>query len=202
MVRFRSHHDKYLLAEDDEESVCQDRDGTGRNARWMVEVVENAKTLRFKSCYEKYLTASNMPFRLGLRGKKVIQTLPKRLDSSLEWEPIRDGYQVRLKTPYGQFLRANGGLPPWRNSITHDVPHRTAKQDWVLWDIDVVEIRIESPEHPSSDVAQPTPAVAQPPPFVAQAPPPPPPELLSETSEPSSPSKIELRSPRIPNQEV
>ncbi|XP_021808832.1 uncharacterized protein LOC110752475 isoform X2 [Prunus avium] len=218
VVRLRSHHDKYLLADEDHESVCQDRDGTVRNARWTVEFVKNSNTLRFKSCYGKYLTASNMPFRLGLRGKKVQQTLPKRLDSSLEWEPIREGCQVRLKTPYGQFLRANGGVPPWRNSITHDVPHRTATQDWVLWDIDVIEFRPESPEHrPESPERRPVALPPPPPPPesperrpesperqpespesrpVALPPPPPPPELLAEPTEPTSPSKIELRSPR------
>ncbi|XP_070672371.1 uncharacterized protein [Malus domestica] len=187
-VRFRSHHDKYLLADEDQETVFQDRDGTVKNAKWTVELVENANTLRFKSCYGKYLTASSLPFRLGLRGKKVLQTLPKRLDSSLEWEPIKEGHQVRLKTPYGQFLRANGGVPPWRNSVTHDVPHRTASQDWVLWDVDVTDIRVESPErHP-----------------VAKPPPPPPDALLSESSapsEPTSPSEIDLRTPKASKRE-
>ncbi|RHN41155.1 hypothetical protein MtrunA17_Chr8g0363011 [Medicago truncatula] len=46
-------------------------------------------------------------------GQKVIQTLPRRLDSSVEWE----GAQVKLKTRYGNFLRGNGGLLPWRNSV-------------------------------------------------------------------------------------
>uniref|UniRef100_A0A2N9IDY2 Uncharacterized protein n=1 Tax=Fagus sylvatica TaxID=28930 RepID=A0A2N9IDY2_FAGSY len=153
VVRLRSHHDKFILADDDEESVSQDRNGSVKNARWTVEFAENASVLRFKSCYGKYLTASNMPFLLGMTGKKVLQTLPKRLDSSLEWEPIREGFQVRLKTRYGQYLRANGGVPPWRNSITHDIPHRTATQDWVLWDVDLVEIRRPSP--PRQPVSQP-----------------------------------------------
>ncbi|XP_062104760.1 uncharacterized protein LOC133816110 [Humulus lupulus] len=148
MVRLRSHHDKFLLAEDDEEAVVQDRNGLVRNARWSVELLEEAKVLRLKSCYGKYLMASNMPFLLGMTGKKVIQNLPKKLDSSVEWEPIREGFQVRLKTRYGQFLRANGGLPPWRNSITHDIPHRAATEDWVLWDVDVIEIRVPSPIRP------------------------------------------------------
>ncbi|CAA7399264.1 unnamed protein product [Spirodela intermedia] len=146
-VRLRSHHNKYLTAEDDEESVSQNRDGTARQSRWtVVSVVEGGgggagRTIRFKSCYGRYLTASNEPFLLGMTGCKVKQTLPShRHDSSVEWEPVRDGFQVRLKTPYGRFLRANGGLPPWRNSVTHDIPHRTATQDWIIWEVDVVEI--------------------------------------------------------------
>ncbi|CAN6486946.1 unnamed protein product [Victoria cruziana] len=144
-VRLRSHHDKYLYAEQDEESVCQDRSGASRNARWTVELVEKSNVIRLKSCFGRYLTASNEPFLLGVTGRKVLQTLPRRLDSSVEWEPIREGFNVKLKTRYGNFLRGNGGLPPWRNSVTHDVPHRTATQDWVLWEVDVVEIRLLAP---------------------------------------------------------
>ncbi|CAH9087475.1 unnamed protein product [Cuscuta epithymum] len=145
-VRLRSHHDKYLTADEDEESVTQDRNGTSPNARWTVEIPENTdNVIRLKSCYGKYLTASNHPFLLGMTGRKVLQTLPGRLDSSLEWEPIREGKHVKFKTRYGQFLRANGGLPPWRNSVTHDIPHRTATQDWIVWDVHVVDILLLSP---------------------------------------------------------
>ncbi|CAI9761774.1 unnamed protein product [Fraxinus pennsylvanica] len=145
-VRLRSVHDKYLIAEEDEESVTQGRNGSSKNAKWTVEFVENSDNIiRLKSCYNKYLTASNQPFLLGMTGLKVLQTLPARLDSSIEWEPIREGNSVKLKTRYGQFLRANGGLPPWRNSVTHDIPHRTATQDWILWDAHVVEILVAPP---------------------------------------------------------
>ncbi|GLT74086.1 hypothetical protein SLA2020_459070 [Shorea laevis] len=181
-VRLRSHHDKYLLADEDEESVSQDRDGTVKNAQWTVELVENADVIRLKSCYGKYLTASNMPFLLGMTGKKVLQMVPRRLDSSVEWEPIREGVQVRLKTRYGQYLRGNGGLPPWRNSITHDIPHRTATQDWILWDVDVIKFR--RPKQQASPQLQP--------------PPPPPLELVNRVeSEPPSPTAISLRSPKM-----
>ena len=148
-VRLRSHHSKYLLAEDDEETVTQDRNGSSKSARWLVEYVpEYDNIVRLKSCYGKYLTASNHPFLLGMTGRKVLQTLPARLDSSVEWEPVKDGGRVKLKTRYGNFLRANGGVPPWKNTVTHDIPHRTATQDWVLWDVDVVEIHVRhSPVH-------------------------------------------------------
>ncbi|KAF1875356.1 hypothetical protein Lal_00007972 [Lupinus albus] len=144
-VRLRSNHDKYLSAEEDEESVTQNRNGSSKNARWQVEYVSNYDNIiRLKSCYGKYLTASNNPFLLGMTGRKVLQTLPSRLDSSVEWEPIKDGAQIKLRTCYGNFLRANGGLPPWRNTVTHDIPHRTATQDWILWDVDVLEINVHS----------------------------------------------------------
>ncbi|XP_022998950.1 uncharacterized protein LOC111493441 [Cucurbita maxima] len=154
-VRLRSHHDKYLVADNDEESVNQDRSGSSKTARWSVEFASGASSdsiIRLKSCYGKYLTASNQPFLLGMTGRKVLQTLPRRLDSSVEWEPVREGSQVKLKTRYGNFLRANGGLPPWRNSVTHDIPSRTATQDWILWDIDVVEIQVQSANHKAATI--------------------------------------------------
>ncbi|KAA8530302.1 hypothetical protein F0562_005011 [Nyssa sinensis] len=146
-VRLRSHHDKYLIAEDDEENVCQDRNGESKNAHWTVEIVKGDDFLRFKSCYGKYLTASNMPFLPRVTGRKIVQTLPKKLDSSVDWEPIRDGFQVRLRTRYGNFLRPNGGLPPWRNSVTHDIPHRNGTLEKILWDIDIVEPRGKTSNH-------------------------------------------------------
>ncbi|KAL3501314.1 hypothetical protein ACH5RR_035763 [Cinchona calisaya] len=145
-VRLRSIHNKYLTAEEDEDSVTQGRNGSSKAAKWTVEFVSNAENIiRLKSCYSRYLTASNQSFLLGMTGRKVLQTNPKRLDSSVEWEPIREGNQVKLKTRYGQFLRANGGVPPWRNSVTHDIPHRTVTQEWILWDVHVVEIVLQSP---------------------------------------------------------
>ncbi|KAF9623858.1 hypothetical protein IFM89_005443 [Coptis chinensis] len=161
VIRLRSYHDKYLLAEDDEDYVCQDRNGSSRNARWTVDFVDGSENvIRLNSCYGKYLTASTIPFLLGVTGKKVLQTTPRRLDSSIEWEPIREGMQVKLKTRYGDFLRANGGVPPWRNSITHDIPHRSAHQDWILWDVDIIQIQSDPkpppppppPEHTLSRV--------------------------------------------------
>ncbi|KAL6566495.1 hypothetical protein OROGR_002110 [Orobanche gracilis] len=141
-VRLKSSHDKYLIADDDEESVTQDRNGSSRFAKWIVEFVQNPDSaIRLKSCYGKYLTASNQQFLLGMTGRKVLQTLPRWLDSSVEWEPVReDGGAIKLKTRYGQFLKANGGLPPWRNSVTHGISHRTATKDWVYWEVHVVEI--------------------------------------------------------------
>lgn len=68
-VRLRSYHEKYLTAEEDEETVIQDRDGASKNATWTVEFVNNAEkfnTIRLKSCYNKYLTASNQRFLLGI----------------------------------------------------------------------------------------------------------------------------------------
>lgn len=151
-IRLRSHHKKYLSADEDEESVTQDRNGSSKNVKWTVEFVSFSNSvIRLRSCYGKYLMASNQPFLLGMTGRKVLQARPDRLESSLEWEPIKEGSFLRLKTRYGNFLRGNGGVPPWRNSVTHDVPHRAATQDWILWDVDVVEIETQSSVHKTLD---------------------------------------------------
>ncbi|XP_020519426.1 uncharacterized protein LOC18428414 isoform X2 [Amborella trichopoda] len=144
-VRLRSFHGKYLVADDNGQSVSQSRVKLSKNSEWGVEFVEGTRALRLKSCYSLYLTASDLPFLLKWTGKKVLQSSKVKLASSVEWEPIRDGFHVKLKGLYGNFLRANGGPPPWRNSVTHDIPLRTATQDWVLWEVEILETEIESP---------------------------------------------------------
>nr|VDD56663.1 unnamed protein product [Brassica oleracea] len=142
-IRMRNSHNKYLSADDDGETVTQNRNGSTKNAQWTVEPVPDSYTvIRLKSCYGKYLTASNERFLLGGTGKKVVQLKPSRPDSSVEWEPVREGSKIKLKTRYGNYLKANGGLPPWRNSVTHDNLHLSATHDSISWDVDVVEFLI------------------------------------------------------------
>ncbi|KFK41411.1 hypothetical protein AALP_AA2G127500 [Arabis alpina] len=141
-VRMRNVHEKYLTADEDEETVTQDRNGSDKRARWTVEPVRGSfEVIRLRSCYGTYLTISNERFLLGATGRKVVLSKPTPLNSSVEWEPVREGLKVKLKTRYGNFLRANGGLPPWRNSVTHDTPHYS---DSFLWDVDIVEILVET----------------------------------------------------------
>ncbi|MCD7456908.1 hypothetical protein HAX54_033558 [Datura stramonium] len=138
-VRLKSHHDKFLHADPDQETVYQDRSGSSKSVKWTVEFPEGFdNVVRLKSCYGKYLTASDEQFLFGVTGQKVVQSMPSKLDSLVEWEPIKEGSVVKLKTRYGNYLRANSGLPPWRNSVTHDIPHR--HKDWILWEVDTVEL--------------------------------------------------------------
>ncbi|KAK4733847.1 hypothetical protein R3W88_008108 [Solanum pinnatisectum] len=110
--------------------VFQHRDGSCKSAKWRIEFGEGMdNVVRLKSCYGKYLLATNEQFLLGVTGPKVVQNLPMKLDSSIEWEPIKVSSLVKFKTSYGKYLRANGGLPPFRNSITHDVPFRHQRLD-------------------------------------------------------------------------
>lgn len=149
-VRLKSNHDKFLHADPDQESVYQDRSGSSRTVKWTVEFPEGFdNVIRLKSCYGKYLTALDEQHLFGVTGQKVVQSLPSKLDSLVEWEPIKEGSMVKLKTRYGNYLRANSGLPPWRNSVTHDIPHR--HQDWILWAVDTVEVL---PELPDGSISQ------------------------------------------------
>ncbi|KAH0868517.1 hypothetical protein HID58_075539 [Brassica napus] len=141
-VRMCSSHNKYLTADENEETVSQGKNGSTENAQWTVELVSHSyHVIRLKSCYGKYLTASNERFILGVTGKKVMQLKPSRLDSSVEWEPVREGSKILLKTTYGNYLRANDGPPPRRKSVTHDNP-RSATLESISWEVDVVEILI------------------------------------------------------------
>lgn len=144
-VRLISHKDKYLIAESDRETVTQldhheiINHHYNRSSIWTVEIVDDKDFIRLRSCFGTYLTASSSPFLPGVTGKKVVQTAPEFLDPATEWEPLRDGMQVRLRSFWGNFLRPHGGLPPWRNSITHDIPHRPNTRNKLLWDVVVVE---------------------------------------------------------------
>ena len=97
-VKLRSHHNKYLVADGDQVTVRQSRNGGTKKARWLVETIDgDANVVRLKSFHGLYLTASNAPFLLGMTGKKVLQTRPdKPRDMSVEWRPERDGFQVKI----------------------------------------------------------------------------------------------------------
>ncbi|XP_010512054.1 PREDICTED: uncharacterized protein LOC104788070 isoform X1 [Camelina sativa] len=143
-VRLRSSaHEKYLMADDDEERVVMGKNGSSKEARWRVELVPGSeKAIRLKSCHGGYLTASNERLMLGATGHKVVQSRRIRADEPAgEWEPVKEGLKVRLRSRNGgNYLRANGGMPPWRNTVTHDSPHSSVTQSSVVWDVDVVEV--------------------------------------------------------------
>ncbi|KAM0924579.1 hypothetical protein ACQ4PT_004565 [Festuca glaucescens] len=161
-IRLKSRHDKFLYADEDELRVTQDRKGTSPNARWTVETVPHAPgAIRLRSRYGRYLAASSEPFMLGMKGHKVVQAAPVpggRPDASVEWEPVREEFHVRFKSRLGaggvggsggKYLRANGGVPPWRNSVTHDVPNRDNAQEWVFWNVEVVQVITPGPATPA-----------------------------------------------------
>lgn len=135
--------DKYLVAGDDRVEIRQSRNGSSKKARWIIEVVnEKDNHIRLKSCHGRYLTATATPFLLGMTGNRVTQAKIEVGSSEWahQWEVIRDGFQVKLKSWCGTYLRGNGGTPPWRNSVTHDEPHSSATQNWVLWDVENVDV--------------------------------------------------------------
>ncbi|CAH8390899.1 unnamed protein product [Eruca vesicaria subsp. sativa] len=139
-IRIRSSHNRFLAAKDDEVTVKQKKKGSTKNTQWTIEPVRGSNNvIRLKSCYGKYLTAINERFLIGAKGKKVIQLMPIQLDSSVEWEPVREGSKILLKTRNGRYLRANTGPPPLRKSVTHNKRH-SATQESISWEVDVVEI--------------------------------------------------------------
>ncbi|XP_006390950.2 uncharacterized protein LOC18008157 [Eutrema salsugineum] len=92
--------------------------------------------------FMKHVIKNFFFFRENATGHKVVQSRRIRTgEPAGEWEPVKEGLRVKLRSRNGgNYLRANGGVPPWRNSVTHDSPNRSATQSWVVWDVDVVEI--------------------------------------------------------------
>ena len=159
IIRLKNGKDKYLIAEQDKESVVKSRDCSTKNAQWTVEV-NDYESLYLKSCYGKYLTASNMPSIPGIVGKnlKVVQTLPEKKNTSHLWLPFkqsdaRDPFTVSLKTLHGTYLQANSGPQPLGNLITHDLlrkdgPNSVNKK--MLWQIEIVDAPSDQWKQPGS----------------------------------------------------
>ncbi|XP_056173942.1 disease resistance protein RPM1-like [Syzygium oleosum] len=117
----------------DEETAARGDNDFSDRARWSVEFVLNSDSvLRLKSCYGKYLAASDEPSPLGMTGCLVLQSPPPLLDSEwvpTEWEPMMEGTHVKLRTHYGSFLCTGRHY-----AVIHDLPHHTT----FLWDVEVV----------------------------------------------------------------
>ncbi|XP_024537939.1 uncharacterized protein LOC112348864 [Selaginella moellendorffii] len=141
-VKLSNCHGKFLWADDDKRGVSQSRKSDSENAIWEVRrvMVGDGERIRLRSCYNCYLTGSRTPFLLGMTGKKVIQTNPTKSDDLCDWKPeeIVPNRLIALRTRDGSLLRGNGGTPPWRNSVTHDVPLVAGTLD-VFWAVHVVE---------------------------------------------------------------
>ncbi|KAK9725944.1 hypothetical protein RND81_05G179200 [Saponaria officinalis] len=146
-VRLRNEQNKYMVAHEDEEKVRQSRKGASNYAWWFVESVHRKQNaIRLKNRQTgKYLGASDAPFLLGMTAKRVIQTslLPPRSgsDTCVDWTPIKEGTRIKLRTRGGDFLRANAGPPPWKNSITHDSVYINDSLSSFLWFLDVVDLK-------------------------------------------------------------
>ncbi|CAM6038486.1 unnamed protein product [Sphagnum compactum] len=145
-VRLKSCcYGKYLCAKD-ERLVCQESDRNEKATIWSVEKVastgintNNNNSVRIKSVNGMYLTALEVALLLGDKGNKVQQTYSSKADSAVEWEPIQVGkHQLNLKTKRGTYLRANGGIPPYKNSVTH-IGTKDGTLNSFLWEVEVVE---------------------------------------------------------------
>lgn len=163
IIRLKNGKDKYVIAEQDEESVIKCRDGSTKNAQWTVEVNDN-ESLYLKSCYGKYLTALNMPSIPGIVAKnlKVVQTLPEKKNTSHLWLPVKqpdshERFSVSLKTLHGSYLQANSGAPPLGNTITHELlrndgPGSINKK--VLWHVEIMDAPSDQWKHSESTMSK------------------------------------------------
>ncbi|CAH1420746.1 unnamed protein product [Lactuca virosa] len=172
-IRLKSYRDKYLVADNDEESVSQNRDGSTRNSHWTVEIIDE-DCISLRSCYGKYLTASNKPSIPGMRARylKVTQTQLGNLNadnpisavddcsvtgkwsSALQWVPVitEDGSEVRLKTHYGNYLQSNKGPPPLGAMVTHDLPRKEGPMNKrISWQVELVDSTSDSDASKHSD---------------------------------------------------
>lgn len=141
-VKLLSHHNMFLLADEDQKTIRQSRKRCSRLAIWTVEtVIGKPKLIRLRSCHGTYLTASSKPFLLGTTGERVTQTqsFNNPMDCQTHWEPEGYGASVKLKSWCGKWMRANGGAPPWRKSVTHDEPPMSKTKNWLLWYVITVD---------------------------------------------------------------
>ncbi|CAK9866431.1 unnamed protein product [Sphagnum jensenii] len=96
-------------------------------------------TIRLKSINNLYLTALEEAFLLGETGNKVQQSYSSKADSAVEWHPIHvtGENRIKLKTMRGTYLRANGGIPPYKNSVTHDSTKKAVSLNSFLWEVEI-----------------------------------------------------------------
>ncbi|KAK1440825.1 hypothetical protein QVD17_06657 [Tagetes erecta] len=163
IIRLKNNQGRYLVAQQDEESVSKSRDGSTKNAQWKIEI-HDEESVYLKSCYGKYLTASNQPSIPGLvaRNLKVIQTLPEKKNTSHLWLPVslsdpQEPHSVWLTTLHNTYLRAHCGPPPLGNMITHDVlrndmPNPRNKR--ILWYIEIVDMPSNTLKHSESIISK------------------------------------------------
>nr|KYP42999.1 hypothetical protein KK1_035572 [Cajanus cajan] len=136
-VKLRSHLGKYLVSDEEHHKLRQSRKAS---TIWEVQLPTGKNhRVRLRSSNGRYLTATDAPFLLGVTGNKVLlANFDAGLDWKFEWEPIREGFHVKLRSWCGKYLRANGGTLPWRNSVTHDDPYSSVTHNWILWDVEPV----------------------------------------------------------------
>ncbi|PWA71098.1 actin cross-linking [Artemisia annua] len=108
IIHLKNVQDKYLIAQQDEQSVSKSRNGFTKNAQWKVEV-NDEDSLYLKSCYGKYLTASNQPLIPGMtaRNLRVTQTQPEKKNTSHLWLPVG---QPEQREPHTMWLRTLHGM--------------------------------------------------------------------------------------------
>ncbi|CAM6091960.1 unnamed protein product [Calypogeia fissa] len=172
-VRLKGVHGKYLWAELDNYEVSQQNEDKNNQAFWRVErnqAGSNSNTLRLRSCFDTYLTASEKHYHgiafLSFSGKRVTQMRPENVESttSFDWEPVIELGRLRLRSCFGTYLRANSQAPPWSNRVTHGLPQHETHLEWLVWEVEKVRVpnitplelvigpidRVEKEQHPAA----------------------------------------------------
>lgn len=159
IIRLKNGQEKYLIAQQDKDSVSKSKDGFTKNAQWTIEV-NDEESVYFKSCYGKYLTASNQPSIPGMvaRNLRVTQTLPEKKNTSHLWIPVgpsdpREPNLIWLRTLHGSYLKAHSGPSSLKTLITHDLIRKDKPESHnkkILWQVEVVDFPSEVLKHSES----------------------------------------------------
>ncbi|XP_071739000.1 uncharacterized protein [Rutidosis leptorrhynchoides] len=159
IIRLKNGQDRYLIAHRDEISVSKSRDGFTKNAQWTIEL-NDKESLYLKSCYEKYLTASNQPSIPGMiaRNLKIIQNQPVKKNTSHLWLPVgqsdpQEPHSFWLKTLHGSYLKSHSGPPPLGNVITHDLLQQdklNSQNKKITWHVEIVDSPSDTWKHSDS----------------------------------------------------
>ncbi|KAL1314213.1 hypothetical protein AAHE18_16G172400 [Arachis hypogaea] len=81
--------------------------------------------MRLRSCHGRYLAATKISFSPWDDQKQGgLVKFDNNLSWKFEWKPVRDSFQVRLRSWCGKLLRGNGATLSWRNTVT-DSPSLT-----------------------------------------------------------------------------
>ncbi|CAL9093412.1 unnamed protein product [Musa textilis] len=124
-VQLQSCHETYLVVDEDSHRVTLRSDRFSDGAWWTVVItnVDGQQRLRLKSFYGRYL-APHPTDASVIYGRKVFLD---NLGLDVNWEPVREGIDVRLKCHFDQFLRADSDSLRWCESGT--VPGRSEDSD-------------------------------------------------------------------------
>ncbi|XP_065008971.1 uncharacterized protein LOC135639124 [Musa acuminata AAA Group] len=166
-VRLQSCHGTYLVVDEHWHRVMLRSDRFCDGARWTVVIVTDAsgqRRLRLRSFYGRYLAPHPTDDSIFF-GRKVMLD---DLGPGVNWEPLRENSDVRLRCVFNQFLRADSVNLTWREPVTVDYRSILGIRRRFLWRVEAIGV-----------APVPLPQSWRPP---TQLPPPPPPPAAAACS--------------------